>query len=273
MKKIIIAIVILFNNAVQAQHSLQKLWVTDTITKEPESALYDREDNLLYVSMMDGSSSERDGIGGIAKIGTDGKVIDLNWITGLNAPKGIVRFGNRLFVADLTEIVVIDIANSQVLQKITVDSSKILNDITVDEKGVVFVSDPRAGKIYKLENGIVSVYLKDLTKPNGLKAIGNYLYVLANGSLVKFDILKNKTLVATGMDENTDGLERVKKGKYLVSCYTGAIYFVTEHGKIELLWDTRKEEKYSADLGYDAKRKIVYVPTLFNKTVFACKLK
>ena len=37
-----------------AQHSVTKLWETDTILKVPESVLFDAENKVLYASNIDG---------------------------------------------------------------------------------------------------------------------------------------------------------------------------------------------------------------------------
>ncbi|WDF65045.1 hypothetical protein [Flavobacterium sp. KACC 22763] len=275
MKKNVYYVLVLFTISFSsiAQHSLNRIWITDSILPIPESVLFDKADQILYTSLMDGSPAERDGKGSIGKLTVDGKIINLNWISGLNAPKGMAKFKNKLFVADLTEIVIIDIKQQKILKKITVDAAKILNDVTVDKKGVVYVSDPKVGKIFKLENDIATVYLENLNKPNGLKFIDTDLYFLDSGSLYKTDSKKNKQLLAEGMDENTDGIEPIADNAFIVSCWTGVIYYVHKDGSKEILSDTRKEEYYSADIGLDKEKKIVYVPSLFKKTIAAYSLK
>ncbi|WP_286967412.1 hypothetical protein [Flavobacterium sp. UBA4854] len=275
MKKNVYYVLVLFTISFSsiAQHSLNRIWITDSILPVPESVLFDKADQILYTSLMDGSPAERDGKGSIGKLTVDGKIINLNWISGLNAPKGMAKFKNKLFVADLTEIVIIDIKQQKILKKIIVDGSKILNDVTVDKKGVVYVSDPKVGKIFKLENEIATVYLENLNKPNGLKAIDTDLYFLDSGSLYKMDSKKNKQLLAEGMDENTDGIEPITDNAFIVSCWTGVIYYVHKDGSKEILSDTRKEEYYTADIGLDKEKKIVYVPSLFKKTIAAYSLK
>ncbi|SNR56579.1 hypothetical protein [Flavobacterium sp. ov086] len=275
MKKNIFYVLLLFIISFSgiAQHSLNRIWITDSILPIPESVLYDKTDQILYTSLMDGSPAERDGKGSIGKLATDGKIINLNWIPGLNAPKGMAKFKNKLFVADLTEIVIIDIKQQKILKKITIDDSKILNDVTIDKKGVVYVSDPKVGRIFKLENDIATVYLENLNKPNGLKFIDTDLYFLDNGSLYKMDDKKNKQLLAEGMDENTDGIEPIADSEFIVSCWTGVVYYVNKDGSKEILSDTRKEEYYSADIGLDNEKKIVYVPSLFKKTIAAYSLR
>lgn len=275
MKKNIFYILLLFIISFSsiAQHSLNRIWITDSILPIPESVLYDKTDQILYTSLMDGSPAERDGKGSIGKLAPDGKIINLNWIQGLNAPKGMAKFKNKLFVADLTEIVIIDIKQQKILKKITVDDAKILNDVTIDKKGIVYVSDPKVGKIFKLENDIATVYLENLNKPNGLKFIDNNLYFLDNGSLYKINDKKTKQLLAEDMDENTDGIEPIADNEFIVSCWTGIVYYVNKDGSKEILSDTRKEEYYSADIELDNEKKIVYVPSLFKKTIAAYSLR
>src|SRR3982751_4078312 len=101
------------------QHKLEKLWETDTIVAVPESVLPDVNKNILYVSLIDGGGWDADSKGGVGKLTPDGKRYDSTWVTGLNAPKGMGISGNRLFVADINNVVVIDIDNGKVEKKIS----------------------------------------------------------------------------------------------------------------------------------------------------------
>ena len=93
----------------RAQHKLEKIWETDSVVAVPESVLADLKSSTLFVSLIDGGPWQADGKGGIAKLGLDGKNYQPTWVTGLNAPKGSGLFGNRLYVADLANVVVIDV--------------------------------------------------------------------------------------------------------------------------------------------------------------------
>jgi len=256
-----------------AQHSITKLWTTDSTLATPESVLFDAQNNVLYASLINGKPDSADGSGGVARVGLDGKIVNADWVTGLDAPKGLGKSGNTLYAADLTQVAVIDISTGKLVKKIPVAGSAFLNDITVDAKGAVYVSDSRTGKVHRIENGNVTTYLENLKGPNGLLAVGNDLYVLASGSLYKADANKKLTLIAEGMDESTDGVEQVAPGEFLVSCWSGIVYYVKADGSKQALFDTRTEKINSADIGYDAKNKIVYVPTFFRKAVVAYQLK
>src|SRR4030095_1096992 len=114
MKKISSFIAAIFllvlNNQLSAQkHKLVKLWETDTLLKVPESVLYDAANGVLYAANIDGTDPwGKDGKGSIGKIAMDGKIIAVDCVPGLNAPKGMGIYKGKLYVADLTNLVVID---------------------------------------------------------------------------------------------------------------------------------------------------------------------
>ena len=269
-----IAISLCSSTAVMAQHhSLVSKWETDTLLKTPESVLYDAKDKILYVSCIDGVPNEKDGKGGIAKVGLDGKIINASWVTGLNAPKGMGMYKNKLYVADLTEVLVIDMATAQVLQHIPVDGSVFLNDITIDKKGAVWVSDTRANKVYKIDKGIATPVFQNMQGPNGLLAVGDELMILDKGSLLKMVNSGNLGVVAEGMDPSTDGIEMVQTNEFLVTSWAGVIYYIYANGNKQTLLDSREKKINTADIGYDPKNRIVYVPTFYRNTVAAYELK
>jgi len=252
-------------------HKLEKLWETDTVVRVPESVLPDFKKGILYVSEIDGNPNAVDGKGGVAKITIDGKIIDLNFTTGLNAPKGLGRFGSELYAADLSEVVVIDINTGKVKNKIAIDSAKALNDITVDDKGIVYVSDSKTKKVHRIENGKVSTFLRNIGGVNGLKAIGSDLYILGGLNFMKSDSRGNLTQI-TVLSCGGDGLEPVGNGDFLITCWSGHIFYVTAGGKIETLLDMQDKKVNTADLGYDSEKHILYVPTFLGKKVITYKL-
>ena len=264
---------LLVAGTVTAQRQLVKKWETDTTLKVPESVLYDKVRQVLYASNIDGKPDGKDGQGSIAKVGLDGKVIEAEWVKGLNAPKGLGISKNTLWVADVDELVAIDIKAGVVSNRIKIDGAQFLNDVTVDKKGVVYVSDSKGKKVYKAENGKATVLLENLQGPNGLLIHDNSLYVLDNGGLYKVDAANQLVKLADGMEGGTDGVENVQKDEFIVSCWAGAIYYVKSDGSKEKLLDTREEKINSADIGYDPVKKIVYVPTFYKNSIVAYDLK
>ena len=252
--------------------TVQKLWATDTILKIPESVLVDDKENCLWVSNIDGASNGKDAKGSISKLSKTGTPINLDWVTGLNAPKGMAKYKQELYVADLTELIVIDIKKGVIKNKIKVEGSVFLNDVTVNKNGVVFVSDSRTGKVHRIENGIVSIEVENLQGPNGLLSIEDQLLILDRGSLLSVTPGGAISKIMDGMDPSTDGIERVAPNQYIVSCWNGIVYYIVAGAQKITLFDTRSEKINSADIGYDAKKKIIYVPTFMKNSVVAYQL-
>jgi len=261
MKKLFTFLFISLAFAANAQnHKLVKLWETDTVIATPESVL--PVGNVLYVSLIDGQPWDADGNGGIAKVQTDGKVLDPYWVHGLNAPKGMATVGNNLYVADISEVAVIDIASGKITKKIKVEGAEGLNDVTATNSGVVFVSDSKKATVWKIENDQPSLYLENMQGVNGLKAVKNELYIASGKSFVKADINKKVTPVAT-MPEGVDGVEPIGNGDFVNTAWGGWIYYVSADGKVETMLDTSPQKKNTADIGYDPAKRIIYVPTFF----------
>ena len=259
----------------QADHKLTKAWESEATLKVPESVRFDARHKVLYVSNIDGEPWKADGKGSIAKLGLDGKVIAAEWVTGLEAPKGLALSddGKWLYVADIGGIAVIDIAAGKIDSKIAIPEGIQLNDL-VNDKGTLYISDSKGRKIYEVKDGKASVYLdeKVLKGPNGLFVHERALYVLDNDSLNKVEKDKSLKVIASGMPGGTDGLEHVKNGDFLVSVWSGAVWYVKADGSKEQLFDGKPDKISTADLGWDAATKTAYVPTFFRNTVIAFKV-
>lgn len=254
----------------QAQHSIEKIWESDTTLAIPESVLFYK--NLLYVSLIDGQGWDADGKGQIATMDKNGKVLNATWATGLNAPKGMGIWDQKLYVADISEVVVISTATGKIESKIPVEGATGLNDITIDKKGVVYVSDSKLGNVHKVTKGKAETYLSGLKGVNGLKAMDNDLYILTSNDVFKTGADKKLVTVAT-TEIGGDGIEPVGNGEFVISCWPGLIYYLDKKGKLEIMLDTRAEKKNTADIGYNSAERIIYVPTFLKKSVVAYKLK
>ena len=72
------------------QTSINILWETPNDLNNPESVVYAPKQNVLFVSNIDGKPDQKDQNGFISKVSpSNGSIVELNWITGLNAPKGM----------------------------------------------------------------------------------------------------------------------------------------------------------------------------------------
>jgi SMP-30/Gluconolactonase/LRE-like region len=256
------------------QHQLIKKWETDTILKVPESVLFDAGNNVLYESNIDGTDPwAKDGKGSIGKVGTDGKIIKVDWVNGLNAPKGMGLYKGKLYAADVDNLAVIDIAKGSIIKTIPISGAQGLNDVTVDKNGVVYVSDSKTKQIFRVENDKAELFLDNLKGPNGVLMRGDDFYILDAGGAYKVEKDKSLTKLADGMEGGTDGIENVRGNDFLVSCWSGTIWYVNADGTKEKLLDTTKEKKNTADIGFDAKTRTVYVPTFWKNSIVAYEVK
>lgn len=261
---------IILSCTTKAQQLSKSIWESTNLPV-PESVLYSPTDNKLYVSLIDGAGNIKDVKGGVAILNTDGSINNANWIEGLNAPKGLARFKKTLFVADITALVSIDIPSGKIINKLEIENAVFLNDVTVDDKGVVYVSDTRTNKIHRIRNGQSEVYLENVTNANGLKWINKKLYVLAGTELWKIDEKKKVSVIAKGFEKAGDGLEQLKNGDFIVSCWAGLIYYVKANGEIKKLQDVQGQMN-TADLGYNPKENVLYIPTFNHNSVIAYQL-
>ena len=271
---------VLAEAVVSTSPSLASLWHTKNL-RVPESVLWYQQqyngktDTVLFVSEIDGQGSAADGVGGVAVLNTDGSIRQKDWLRGLNAPKGLAVYQGKLYIADLTEVVIVDITSAKILKKIKAPDSVFLNDVTVDTKGVVYISDTRKNRIYKLEQNQISSWLENIEAANGLKVVDEKLYIAAGDKLLKLDLNDSSnsvTQVAIGFAERADGLESVGNGDFIVSCWAGLVYYVYADGRIEQLLDSRTLKLNTADIGWDATTRTLYIPTFFGNSVRAFKL-
>ena len=248
---------------------LKPHWQTDGL-RTPESVLYVPDENgpYLLVSEIEGEGNQADGKGGIAKLSLEGEILDQDWSRGMNAPKGMGLRGDTLYVADLTEVLMVDLEGGRVQARIPVDDSVFLNDIAVADDGTVYVSDTRTGKVHRIHNKDAELFLEDLKDPNGLYTEGNDLYIGAGDTLLKASPEGELETVATGFESGIDGVEKIADGEFLVTCWVGLVYHV-DNGEVTRLMDTREPRMNTADLGWNPEDGIAYIPTFFNDSVRA----
>ena len=256
-------------------HKLIQKWETDTLFKVPESVIFDSKNKVLYVSNIEGKDPwGADGKGSIGKLGLNGKIINVDWVTGLQAPKGMAIFKDKLYVADLKTIVIIDIATGKIDRKMTIPLAKGLNDISIDATGVIYVTDSEGKKLYRVEENSPSVMIDTLAGPNGVLVSGKNLYLLNDGGLYRINQTNHNAMnkMVDGLDGGTDGVENVKDEDFIVSCWSGTVWYVNGDGRKEMMYDGKSLGKNTADIGYDPETKMVYVPTFWKNSVIAFEL-
>ena len=277
--------VALFSAVSVAAAQPQLIWEAEGLDR-PESVLLDAEAGLLYVSNVNGGPTDADGNGYIAKLSLEGEVLEKEWVSGLNAPKGLALHNGKLYVADITQIAVIDTQSGKILKTHEAPGSSFLNDATAHEDGRVFVSDMLENQIWLLQDGRLTLWTENeaLENPNGLLAEPDRLVVASwgvpredfstdvPGNLKAVDYL-SKEVKGIGDEPigNLDGLEPDGKGGFLVTDWlNGALYRVAADGKAELLVDLNKG---SANLEVIPADSLAIIPMMLDDKVSAYQLR
>lgn len=293
-------------NQVQAQQGgvedtkFNKLWETQNEFKNPESVAYAPKQDVLFVSNINGKPDQKDQNGFISKVlPSNGSIIELNWVTGLNAPKGLAIPNNnsRLYVSDITDLVEIDIDNGKIIKRFNAPGSAFLNDVVSDNQGNIYVSDTITNTIYKLagsdadDNNTSSLQAwlqsPQLNGPNGLHIDNskNKLIVASLGNMSKPGAgieavdLKEKTITTLGKQGASspygglDGIESdATESKYYVTDNpAGKVYIVNANGTgYGTLIDLHTHG--AADLGLIPSQSIVIIPLMQDNKLVAYEL-
>ena len=259
--------------------SLQQQWATDTVMQTPESVLYDEESDMVFVANIGTFNKDsKDGDGFITVLAPDGVVDVLKWVEGLNDPKGMGVFDGKLYVSDLDEVVEIDIANAEILNKYPIEGATFLNDVTVNAQGQVYVSDSDNDKIHMIDSGQPMVWMEDtaLQRPNGLFAEeGQMLLASSRGGFLAPIDLESKQVQEAWLENipSADGIVKLRNGDYIVSTWQGEVHYIAAaSGETMKLLETKAEEINSADIGYVPQQELLLVPTFNDHRVVAYKI-
>lgn len=260
-------------DAVFEHASLKKKWEINQNLKMPESAIYDKKRDILYITNFD-----RYGIPGqqfISKVSLDGTIKELKWVEGLVRPLGMTIFEDKLFVVERRNIAEIDLEFGKILKRYPLPKPVFPNDIAIDKSGHIYVSDSPKDVIYRYSQGKFEVWLKGdmVDDPNSLFIHKNQLIVGNSGdhSMKSVDLsskkIKTITKFSTGI---MDGIKLDENGNYLFSHYEGRIYRVIPGAQITKLLDVPNSR--CADFDYIPEKNLIIIPTLDDGKVMAYQL-
>lgn len=254
----------------------------------PESVDLDIPHQVFYVSNLNGGPLDKDGNGFISKVSRDGKLLELKWIEGgMNAPKGIVQQGSKMWVSDIDRLHEIDTNTGKIVKSYDAPGAVFLNDTAVDAKGNVYVSDIAKGTLWRMSEGKMEMWVgEDAKLPhiNGLRVIyGGKLLVAGWGSKPMHDDgstdvdghlftvnLATKEVKDLGDGRpvgNLDGLERDAHGNFLATNFVkGGLYRIHKNGSFEKLMDSPAS---TADMDTIDKGRTAVLPIMMQDTVSA----
>ncbi|NIM58423.1 MAG: hypothetical protein GTO16_05700 [Candidatus Aminicenantes bacterium] len=260
-------------NASYVAEGFSQAWKIKKELRMPESALYDKKRNIIYVTNFDRFSAPGNQF--ISKVTLDGKIQQLKWIETLSFPTGMAMFKDKLFVVERRNVVEVDLETGKILNRHPLPQPMFPNDIAIDKSGNMFVSDSRKGAIYNFVNNKFEEWIKgtEVADVNGLCVHEDKLIcgITSDHSLKSVD-LKTKaitTIVRFG-EGIMDGIKVDQHGNYLLSHFEGRIYRVTPEGQIiKLLY---VQGTRCADFDYIAEKSMLIIPALEANEMMAYKM-
>ena len=252
-------------DAVFQHERLTKLWEFQEGLKYPESAVYDRKRDILYVSNYFNDGNEF-----ISRVTLKGDVEELQWITDLDRPTGLCLHEDRLYAVERNNLVEIDVELGQIMNRYTVPEPGFVNDVAFDDAGKGYISDGQKNVIYKFENDEIDIWLQsdEIKDPNGLCIDKDVLLVGTTGDgclkVVRLSDKSIRTLVNLGRDSVMDGVKTDGKGNLIISDFNGRVFHVSSSGQKTELLNTTAPKHYCADLEYIPGENILVIPSLYD---------
>jgi sugar lactone lactonase YvrE len=257
----------------------------------PESVVYDAEQDLYYVSNINGNPSAFDNNGFISRMRADGTVDSLRFIMGgrggvaLNAPKGMAIIGDTLWVADIDALRAFNKRTGAAVATIGLRGrARFLNDVAAAPDGTLYVSDtgiefdaggemshPGPDQVLRVTGRTAEAVVQgeQLAGPNGVTWDG------ANNRLLIVSFAGNSIMSWTPGDEapsslvsgpgQFDGVEVLADGRVLVSSWADStVHVLDASGTLRPLVTGVPAP---ADIGIDTRRGRVAVPLFMDNRV------
>ena len=253
----------------------------------PESAKYDAQQDVFFVSNQTGPGSERDGNGYIVRLNaadlSDAVVFARGGVGGvvLDSPKGITLHGDTLWTADIDKLRAFDRHTGKPLA--TIDFAPLgavqLNDLAIGPDDQIHVTDTgiimsRTGVIYTGPDRVfvvgpgrairVMAEGPQLEQPNGITwdAVGKRWIMVSfapyHGQVTTLPDSGAAPRVLWSSDHgNFDGVEVLPDGSILFASWSDSSVHILDGGKERKLVRGVPEP---ADIGIDTRRNRLAIP-------------
>jgi hypothetical protein len=276
---------------------------TDPVFLTPESAVHDPVADLYLVSNVNRHPQILSNDGFISRLAPDGTVLDMEWIRGgvdgvtLHAPTGIAIHGDVIYVADADAVRRFDRATGAPLGSwpVPVRTEEIpgmpgtywvrdvlLNDVCIGPRGDVYLTGtgidisldfelaPTGADVVYRFDGAEPVAIAagaELMGPNGCVVVGANVFIapLLGNQVYRLNPSGKRFNVAALPVGGLDGIVRAGGFLYVSSVFEGMIFRMSTGGsQVTTVLDDLVSP---ADIGYDAARHRLIIPSLFGDFV------
>jgi len=256
----------------------------------PESARYDRDLDVWFVSNINGQPLGKDNNGYISRLRPDGTPYSVKFIEAgkkgvtLNAPKGLAISGDTLWVADIDVARAFNKRTGDLIANVSTQGrAKFLNGAAVGPDGAVYMTDtgalfgpkgevshPGPDQVFRITRGGAKAVLTSakLEGPNGItwdpqqkrfvivSFLGKGIFGWKPGD-------KDVESLGSGPGQQ-DGVVFLPDGRLLVTSWTDSSLFVLEHGQARKV---ASKVPSPADIDVEPKDSRVAVPLLMENRV------
>jgi len=256
----------------------------------PESARYDRDLDVWFVSNINGTPLGKDNNGYISRLRPDGAPYTVKFIEGgkkgvtLNAPKGLAINGDTLWVADIDVARAFNKRTGALIANVSTGGrARFLNGAAVGPDGAVYMTDtgvlfgpkgevshPGPDQVFRVTRAGATPALSSpkLEGPNGITwdaerrrfVIVSFLGKGINAWTPGTDKVES---VGSGPGQQ-DGVVFLPDGRLLVTSWTDSSLFVLDNGKAKRV---AAKVPSPADIDVDSRSSRVAVPLLMENRV------
>ena len=158
----------------------------------PESAIFDEATQTFFVSNLghniletDFLNPPRNGDGYVSRHHSDGTLLNRDFISGLDGPKGIAIARGILYVTDLDAIVAVELSTGEPIARYETEGVFGLNDIVADGDSLFFTSTA-LNSVYRLSpDSVPAISLvahdPNFEFPNGIAVDSNSIFFASTG--------------------------------------------------------------------------------------------
>ena len=257
----------------------------------PESALYDSDQRVWFVSNINGSPSAKDGNGFISRLTSEGVIDSLHFVQGgrngakLNAPKGLALTGDTLWVADIDAVRGFNRHTGAPVATIEFGRrARFLNDITsvpdsgliITDTGIIIadsMTHPGPDRVFKVVGRTISVIAEgpQLLGPNGIvwDSAGHRLIMVPFGGTTIFTGKAGGGAIPLGVGPGQQDGVVILDGRLLVSSWAdSSVSEVSATGFHKVISGVPSP----ADIGLDVAGRRLAVPIFTGNRVEIWKL-